>query len=193
MALEFKSVASFDPATELVAGDAVLFATTTPGVYKKASLSDIQTFVVKDVQQEIDDLQTNALPSVWPTARTVKLTGAVTGQVSVDGSQNVELATTIDDGSLSIAKTSGLSSQLLSLQNGVTAAVNKEVYPVGNGADTDFTITHTLATQALSATIINAATGAIEQAAVTITDAATVSVSFASAPAQDAYNVVLFG
>lgn len=51
-------------------------------------------------------------PSIWPAARTISLTGAVTGSVALDGSQNVSLATSIADGSLAQAKVTGLVTKL---------------------------------------------------------------------------------
>jgi hypothetical protein len=59
-------------------------------------------------------------PSIWPIARTITLTGAVAGSVSMDGSTNVSMATTIADGSLSLAKVSGLSTRLDTLDTQVT-------------------------------------------------------------------------
>lgn len=53
-----------------------------------------------------------AQPSIWPTARTISLTGIVTGSVAMDGSANVSLATNLADGALSVAKTSGLQPRL---------------------------------------------------------------------------------
>lgn len=58
--------------------------------------------------------------SIWPTARTITLSGAITGSVALDGSQNVSMTTSIADASLSIAKVSGLQTQL----NNIGAATN---------------------------------------------------------------------
>ena len=55
--------------------------------------------------------------SVWPIARTITLTGAVTGSVAIDGSQNVSMATSIADGSLTLAKVDTLSTRLSTLDN----------------------------------------------------------------------------
>lgn len=60
-----------------------------------------------------------AQPSIWPTARTISLTGIVTGSVAMDGSANVSLATNLADGALSVAKTSGLQTTLDNLTTGV--------------------------------------------------------------------------
>ncbi len=75
-------------------------------------LGDFRTFVNVSVNQRIDDLETQiggaTGPSIWPAAKTLTLTGAVTGSVSFDGSVDFSLATSIADGSLSVAKTNGL-------------------------------------------------------------------------------------
>lgn len=57
--------------------------------------------------------------TVWPIARTITLTGAVTGAVAMDGSQNVSMATSIADGSLTLAKVNGLSNRLDTLDGQV--------------------------------------------------------------------------
>lgn len=56
-------------------------------------------------------------PSIWPVTRTITLSGAVTGSVAMDGSQNVSMSTAIADGSLTIAKVSGLQTQLNNIGN----------------------------------------------------------------------------
>lgn len=61
----------------------------------------------------------SAQPSIWPSQRTITLTGVITGSVALDGSVNVSLATSIADASLSIAKTNGLQSTLDTLTTGV--------------------------------------------------------------------------
>lgn len=60
-----------------------------------------------------------AKPSIWPTARTISLTGIVTGSVALDGSGDVSLATSIANGALTTAKTSGLQSTLDNLATGL--------------------------------------------------------------------------
>lgn len=77
-----------------------------------------------------------AQPSIWPTARTISLTGIVTGSVALDGSGDVSLATSIANGALTTAKTSGLQSTLDSLTTGlgnrwgtgVTEGPNPSIY-----------------------------------------------------------------
>lgn len=58
-------------------------------------------------------------PSIWPAARTLSLTGAVAGSVSMDGSQNVSMSTVIEDGSLTMAKVNGLQTKIDELSTAV--------------------------------------------------------------------------
>lgn len=60
-----------------------------------------------------------AKPSIWPTARTISLTGIVTGSVAMDGSGDVSLATSIANGALTTAKTAGLQTTLDNLATGL--------------------------------------------------------------------------
>jgi hypothetical protein len=77
-----------------------------------------------------------AKPSIWPTARTISLTGIVTGSVALDGSGDVSLATSIANGALTTAKTAGLQSTLDNLTTGlgnrwgtgVTEGPNPSIY-----------------------------------------------------------------
>lgn len=79
-------------------------------------LGDFRTFMTTTVNERIDDLAEEIAghvgPSIWPTARTLSLTGLVSGSASFDGSQNFTLLTTIADGALSIAKVDGLQTAL---------------------------------------------------------------------------------
>ena len=79
-------------------------------------LGDFRTFMTQVVNTRIDvladEVANNSGPSIWPAARTMTLSGAVTGSASFDGSQNFSVVTSIADASLSIAKTSGLQTAL---------------------------------------------------------------------------------
>lgn len=61
----------------------------------------------------------NGLPSIWPTPRTLTLSGAVSGSVAMDGSQNVSMSTLIADGSLTLAKVANLSTRLNTLDSDI--------------------------------------------------------------------------
>lgn len=69
-----------------------------PGAYAKVTV-DSKGRAIDGGPLVASDLPANLQVSRadrWSTARTVSLTGAVTGQASVDGSQNVTLATTMN-------------------------------------------------------------------------------------------------
>lgn len=86
-------------------------------------LSDLRTFITAEVEVRIAALEAGesggAKPSIWPVARTMTLSGPVTGSASFDGSQNFSLSTSIADGALTIAKTNGLQGQLTTLQTNI--------------------------------------------------------------------------
>jgi len=63
------------------------------------------------------------------TARSITLTGTVTGTTSFDGAANASLSTSIADSALSIAKTSGLQTAL----NGKQATGNYVIHASGAG------------------------------------------------------------
>ena len=58
-------------------------------------------------------------PSIWPTPRTLSLSGPISGSVSFDGSQDMALSTTIADGALTVAMVNGLQTTLGDLQTRV--------------------------------------------------------------------------
>lgn len=80
-----------------------------------------------------------AKPSIWPAARTISLTGPVTGSVSIDGSANASLTTVIADGALTIAKTAGLQDQInvlvMGLGNRWTTGVTEGPNPSNYSGD----------------------------------------------------------
>lgn len=86
-------------------------------------LSDLRTYITEEVEVRIAALEAGesggAKPSIWPVARTMSLSGLVTGSASFDGSQNFSLSTSMADGALSIAKTNGLQGQLTTLQTNI--------------------------------------------------------------------------
>lgn len=85
------------------------------------AISDPLVSRLNILEDAIEDLTSGGGgATIWPIARTITLTGAVTGSVAMDGSQNVSMATTIADGSLSLAKVNGLSTRLDTLDGQVT-------------------------------------------------------------------------
>lgn len=66
----------------------------------------------------------------WNVARTLTLTGAVTGSLAIDGSANGTLPTSIADGVLTVAKTNGLQTAL----DGKQATLNaNQILPITYG------------------------------------------------------------
>jgi hypothetical protein len=101
------------PTQNAPADDRQLMTWDAGGNFARTTLGNLRTALVGSVQAQVDDIKANGVPSVWPTARTLSLTGLVTGtSAAFTGSGNISFATTIADAALSIAKTSGLQSAL---------------------------------------------------------------------------------
>jgi hypothetical protein len=64
---------------------------------------------------------------------------------------------------------------------------------IGNGAATNIAVAHNLNNQFVHVQVFDAATNAMVLADVVLTDANTVTISFAVAPAANAYRVVVIG
>lgn len=77
-----------------------------------AVISDPLTQRLENLENLISGPEGANGPSIWPTPRTISLTGLVTGSVTIDGSQNASLLTSIADGALSVSKVNGLATQL---------------------------------------------------------------------------------
>ena len=79
-------------------------------------LGDFRTFMTELVDARIDSILDGGAggsgPSIWPVARSLTLTGPVSGSATFDGSSNFSLATSIADGALTMAKVSGLTEAL---------------------------------------------------------------------------------
>jgi hypothetical protein len=117
-----------------------------------------------------DDVKVASAPK-WTTARSITLTGDVTGTAAaVDGSANVSIATTL-----------------------VTTGVKRFAANIGNGALTTIPVAHNLGTRDLHVAVYNATTFAVVQCGITMTDTNTVNLTFAVAPASNAYRVVIVG
>lgn len=86
-----------------------------PEDFANVLLGDFRTYMTELVNARIDNIDVGgggSGPSIWPVARTLTLSGPVNGSASFDGSSNFTVLTTIADGGLSIAKTSGLQTAL---------------------------------------------------------------------------------
>ena len=79
-------------------------------------IGDFRTYMTELVNARIDNLGDvgggGSGPSIWPVSRTITLSGPVAGSAAFDGSTNFTVLTSIADGALSIAKTSGLQTAL---------------------------------------------------------------------------------
>jgi hypothetical protein len=107
----------------------------------------------------------------WTTARTLTLTGDVTGTATgVDGSGNISIATTA-----------------------VAAGAKKYAANIGTGSLTSIPISHNLGTRDLHVAVYNATTYEVVQCGIVMTDTNTVTLKFATAPALNAYRVVVLG
>ncbi|QVD49367.1 hypothetical protein LUCX_297 [Xanthomonas phage vB_XciM_LucasX] len=77
------------------------------------NLTEAATAAINARVDALSDAISNGTgPSIWPTPRTLSLTGLVTGSVSFDGSGNMSLATSIADGAIAQAKVNGLVAKL---------------------------------------------------------------------------------
>lgn len=112
MALSFKSLVGLQNSADFVGSAKIVFH--AGGSFYNGTMDELRTYFTEQVNSRIDDLNasTNTGPSIWPTQRTLALTGLVTGSVLMDGSANAAIATSIADGALSIAKTTGLATAL---------------------------------------------------------------------------------
>lgn len=121
MSLIFKSLQSLGTST--IGAEQRTLLWTAGGQFTYTSLNEVRGFINAEVNTRLDNLETNSPPTIWPTKRTLSVTGPVTGSVQMDGSSNVTLNLAMADGALSIAKVSGLQNALNSkLGSGETAA-----------------------------------------------------------------------
>lgn len=75
------------------------------------------TPLVQRLEQLEASVNGSPIPSIWPVAKTLTLTGAVSGSARVDGSTDIQLLTNIEDGTLTTAKVIGLEDRLRSHSN----------------------------------------------------------------------------
>mgnify|MGYP006283938579 CR=1 FL=1 len=125
--------------------------------------------------------------------------GMVSGSNSLsvsynDGAGTLSLDTTLATTSY-MSKTSGLAVDISSVETKlVTDGFTKKVSAnVGNGTNTSFAITHSLGTRDVVVNVYDNSAHDTVEVDVVRTDTNTVTVTFASAPATDAYRVVIVG
>lgn len=116
-----------------------------------------------------------------------------------DGSTYAEIASasvvSLIDGRLVTAESEidTLQSQVAALASASSTLTEKVAINVGNGAATSFAITHNLGTRDVIVNVYDNATYDTVEVDVVRTDTNTVTVSFAVAPASNAYRVVIIG
>lgn len=99
MSLSFQSLAALAALT--TASNDHKIPIWTPDGYRNIELSTLQTYINQPILGIIDDISGGGSgPSIWPAARSITLTGPVTGTTSLDGSTNVTLATTVNTSQL---------------------------------------------------------------------------------------------
>lgn len=113
MSLSFKSLSALAVTTAFASNGKIVYQ-AEDGNFYNAQLNDLKTYITDDVNSRIDLLESSSSsgPSIWPVARTMTLTGPVTGMVSFDGSANFSLATTIGPNAVSFGNVEGLTSRL---------------------------------------------------------------------------------
>ena len=114
MSLVFKSLSGLETIAPAQLATNQRITLITPSGMVNATWGTLSAAIAEPLMARLDVLENSGStgPSIWPTARTISLTGAVTGSVAVDGSKNVSLATSIADGSLAQAKVTGLVTKL---------------------------------------------------------------------------------
>ena len=134
--LSFKSLSKLVVSTALADKARIVFQTES-GEFLNAELTGLRTYMTADVNARIDAIVQNptSTPSIWPTARKLTLGGALTGNVSFNGSADFTLTAQIADNGLTIAKTQGLSTELSAIHDEIDAVDAK----VAGKADVDHT------------------------------------------------------
>lgn len=77
--------------------------------------------------------------------------------------------------------------------NTISADVKKVTATIGNGSSTSIAVTHNIGSQDVTAQVRDASTNAVVECDITQTDANTTTFGFATAPASNAYKVVIIG
>lgn len=164
-------------------GNVVLTTSIADGALTIAKTNGLQTAL----NGKLDTTANAASATKLATARTIGLTGTVTASgVSFDGTANITLSTSIADGALTIAKTSGL-------QTVLDAKSRKFTQVIGDTSATTYTVTHNFNTKDVLVSVRNNTTDDIEMCAVTATTVNAVTVTFATPPGNNAYTVTVIG
>lgn len=87
---------------------------TTEG-YVNTPIAILKSFIIQSLDQRVTSLELGGgggVGGVWSTPRTLTLTGAVSGSVEMDGSQNVSMTTSIGAGALPMSSVDQLTPTL---------------------------------------------------------------------------------
>lgn len=122
------------------------------------------------------------------TSITIVQFGAASSYTASNGVQLVG-----SDFELNLAASSGLAIASNQLKIDTSIVARKYAATVGNGSATTLTVTHGLGTSDVVVMVRDASTGAQVIPDITVTDANNVSLTFASAPAANAYKVAIIG
>lgn len=123
MSLSFRSLSTLQQLA-LIEGDYHIVVRTDDGFFQ-SNTQTLRQYFVAGIEERLEEISSNGLPTIWPTARTLTVGGAVTGQVSFDGSGDMNLQIQIADGSLSLNKIQGLNQILLNIEDQIAALNTK--------------------------------------------------------------------
>lgn len=130
MSLTFKSLSSL--AVEPILNDDFTIPAYTPDGYRNLTLSSVQTYVNAPVLELIENLELSDGPSIWPQARRITLTGAATGYVELDGSEDVSFATAVDSSDITYTSETIPQSAVESLESRL-GSIESDIESIGAG------------------------------------------------------------
>lgn len=106
--------------------DDYLLRWSADGVLKTGTSIGIRQWVNQVIEDRIDDIESNGVPSKWPEARALILAGALTGEVSFDGTQDAILNATLVPNSVEVGSIAGLGALLAEIQQALTEKLDRE-------------------------------------------------------------------
>lgn len=121
--LTFRSLSGLSQSTAYTPDAQIVFR-SAEGDYLNSRLDNLKTYITADVNGRVDDLVENGTPGVWPNARTLVLSGQLSGTTSFDGSADINLNAQVVEGSLTTAHVEGLTLTLSGLSDDTQYLVN---------------------------------------------------------------------
>ena len=121
MSLTFQSLAQVALFNAPAAANRMLVY--TPSGYRNLELGALRDYVNAPMLDALDEAMSHVGPTIWPAAKSITLTGPVTGTVSMDGSSDVTLSTSIPANALSQSMVNGLATALAGKLDGTATAV----------------------------------------------------------------------